>query len=68
MIMTLHEAMIIAIKNLGGGKIKMTDVASYINVHNCIKERMEIFCEVNKLVQEYTSIQIFLVVEMGMSG
>lgn len=32
--MTLHEAMIIAIKKLGGGKQKMTDVANYINKHN----------------------------------
>ena len=29
--MTLHEAMIIAIKKLGGGKQKMQVVADYIN-------------------------------------
>lgn len=39
MTMRLDEAMIIAIKNLGGGKIKMTDVASYINVHNLYKRK-----------------------------
>lgn len=36
-IMTLHEAMIIAIKDLGDGKQKMSDIANYINVHNLYK-------------------------------
>ncbi|MBQ9237596.1 MAG: hypothetical protein IJ183_06800 [Prevotella sp.] len=31
--MTLHEAMTIAINELGGGKQRMEDVANYINEH-----------------------------------
>ena len=31
--MTLHEAMIIAIRELGGGKQHITDIANYINEH-----------------------------------
>lgn len=35
--MTLHEAMAIAIKNLGGGKQRMIDVANYINEQSLYK-------------------------------
>jgi hypothetical protein len=32
--MTLHEAMIKAISDMGGGKQSISDVADYINSHN----------------------------------
>ena len=32
--MTLHEAIIKAINDLGGGKQRIQDVANYINVHH----------------------------------
>ena len=47
--MTLHEAMIVAINGLGGGQIKLGDVADYINKNKLYHRKDKLPVPVNQI-------------------